>query len=495
MKPLSLFIAISPRCGSYFFSDLLAQCGLPFGDEWLAPFHRDSLAWQYRRQPKLPFADYLALLSREKRQQGTFVMKCSWPQFTQLRDHFSPHNPSQFLPALASVFPNPHFVLLSRQNQLAQAISHLKARQTGIWVRRRQQATANEPTPPTCYSFLELSQQLAFTRRNQAAWQEFFHLAGIPFISILYEDLTQRPEEQMQRLFDSIARSVSLPESLKEGRFIPTRSPSSEEWKTRFADDQACTASPTTPAEAISIDHCEFSGTFIARQSTPFTVRASASSGHQPPKPFGQSDGTEWLRVCGLLENETFKATFQQELRPDPDSCQLIAHYLLPRPPSPQSYQLTLCPAQKPLSADQIRAHPRAWTRTLSFDLPPNQAQCYCLFPNLEHQPSGWVRSPWFGAFMDQRFPWIYHADHEWLFLHPARSTPHQLLAYDAHLGWITFTPESYPTFQQLHNKQSCRFLSREQKSRSFRNLETNTIFNAPTNQPRHLPGKQPEWG
>lgn len=64
-------------------------------------------------------------------------------------------------------------------------------------------------------------------------------------------------------------------------------------------------------------------------------------------------------------------------------------------------------------------------------------------FPEIEG--TGWRDVPWFGYVSDIHYPWVYHGDHGWLYIH-ALVDFNGFFAYSAEgdLGWLFISPVSY---------------------------------------------------
>ena len=56
----------------------------------------------------------------------------------------------------------------------------------------------------------------------------------------------------------------------------------------------------------------------------------------------------------------------------------------------------------------------------------------------------GWKWSPWFGIFNDSRSPWLFHAEHDWLFLNSGSLTG-TFFFFDLSWGWIWTGKGIYP--------------------------------------------------
>jgi len=492
MKPLSLIICATPRSGSHYLSDLLMRCGLPFGDEWLTRYHQGARKWQYGADSSLPYVDYLKLLSEKERQDGVFVLKAMYPQFRELVEALSEEEAEAVSDSLVDricrIFPNPKFLFLTREDKLAQAISHVKARQTRQWVKRS--GTTEKARVEPVYSYLAISQLLGERSRNEKELMEFFTLPGVDSFHVVFEELKQRPGEHMQSVF----RWLGLPppaagtEDERSG-FNKMATALNESWRTRFLEDrEACpqnfAARSGPELEGLRISSTTLQPCYDLSSACRFTVEVTGENSdglnHR-----GQPGGHGWLRIIGSLKGSGTEEWFQQELRPG-KAGGLSADCLLPPPNSPGKWQLKLMIADRIHGHDTIQAR-AGWSQEIEFLDTGPLADFRALFPGIQTMPNGWQFLPWFGYFLDDKFPWVYHADHEWLYIKPEVEAGGCYHVLDANLGWVEVDPRAYPLIRSLESGRSWTFLQRDKGTRTFRDVATGGTFTAETNRPEHL--------
>ena len=70
------------------------------------------------------------------------------------------------------------------------------------------------------------------------------------------------------------------------------------------------------------------------------------------------------------------------------------------------------------------------------------------LWPMAENTPSGWKHVTWFGYLTDEFFPWIYHRDHGWLWIHASDTSDVKI--WSETLGWWITSEALYPTFYSV---------------------------------------------
>ena len=491
MPPLSLIICASPRSGSYFLSDLLNRCGLPFGDEWLTPFHQGSRKWQYGVPDSLPYLDYLKLLSRKERHEGRFALKVMYPQFRELRSALEGMEMpagTRFRDRMEAVFPNPRFIYLTRGDTLAQAISHLKARQTRQWVKRsgnREQAKINP-----VYSFIGIAQQLEERERNDQLWRSLFEYEELDCFPVVFEELQRKPQAMMEQLLAWLG--LEMPDTGLENeksRFTRMATQVNDEWKERFRRDQASCAGKPLPRPASALADLRIRSVSLGEQyplggECRFRVEVE-NTGAEALDPRGAPDGKGWLRVVGSLKGPGIEEWFQQELRSSGDAG-LLADCLLPPPACAGRAVLKLALAEKTLGHETVEAE-CGWSRAVEFIHTGPKAESRALFSGLRDMSNGWQYLPWFGCFLDDKFPWIYHADHEWLYIKPRLEEGGVYHVLDANLGWLEIDPRTYPALRSLEKGESWRFLQRDKGTRTFRDEASGREFTAETNRPEHL--------
>jgi hypothetical protein len=89
------------------------------------------------------------------------------------------------------------------------------------------------------------------------------------------------------------------------------------------------------------------------------------------------------------------------------------------------------------------------------------------------------IRSGWFGILAIDRFPWINHQEHGWLFC-DGYGGDVWLRLWDSHLGWLHTTPEAYPVLIQVSTGHALRYEPGTSQPRRFYNLDTQTWIEIP---------------
>jgi LPS sulfotransferase NodH len=125
------------------------------------------------------------------------------------------------------LLPNLHFVYLSRDDLLGQAISCARALQT-------EQYRSTQPVKrPPAYDADLIRSQLTAIVRERAQWEVFFARTGIEPLRIVYE----RFLENRSSYVDRVANLVGIENSVVDQRkvdLVIQRDAVTEQWKQRF---------------------------------------------------------------------------------------------------------------------------------------------------------------------------------------------------------------------------------------------------------------------
>jgi LPS sulfotransferase NodH len=151
--------------------------------------------------------------------------------------------------ALDRLFPNLHWVWVSREDTVRQAISWFKARQTGVWGQEsgRDRAKlgaawrrADEPLLPgeLAFDYDGIAALLRQAEAEDAAIGRFFAASGIAPFHVVYEQFSPRYEATVGELLDwmGVARPAAL--ELPNPRTVRLADDRTEEWVTRFRELQ-----------------------------------------------------------------------------------------------------------------------------------------------------------------------------------------------------------------------------------------------------------------
>ncbi len=221
----AVILASTFRSGSTRVAATLGDNGVPgLGKE------RFQQAW---RCVGAPPGQALAALLRDVlsdiREDGTFATKIMWPHLVQLGRAMG------FARAeagrLAALFGPAAWIQVRRDDKIAQAISFWRAKMTGRWHVYRDEP---EPQPP--YDFDAIRACLHEIELDDRLWDDFFVMAGIAPVRIIYERFEEAPGAGLRRILAGIGRPV--PDQPRVAiRLRRQRDGYSEVLRERFLDD------------------------------------------------------------------------------------------------------------------------------------------------------------------------------------------------------------------------------------------------------------------
>ena len=188
------FIAITPRCGSTWWCDLLAHAGLGRPAEFL---NGDGL-WRKSRPTITPLISWAELHQGMACSSGTeqYDLKASWFQFMPLLD------PPLETTLTTEGFPTTIWSYLTRRDLPAQALSLYLMRRVGSAHSRKGQAkpvfdaTWFHPSPANHEA---LMCWLLHIVQQEYGWEAFFLRHSIKPWRYIYEDIAQHPVLSLRR--------------------------------------------------------------------------------------------------------------------------------------------------------------------------------------------------------------------------------------------------------------------------------------------------------
>lgn len=231
----TIFIATLPRTGSSLLAaDMRSTHALGEPREWFLPNRMDRLVAQWG----LPEGDldaYIKRLTRKKSTDNGVVAVKLMPAHLRSMSEAGMLPAAGRLAALLERFEGDTLVIrLLRGDKLRQAISLLKARQTGKW------GVLKEAKAEAKYNYAELAKLIVQLAKWEAQWERELETSDIvPAIDMMYEDLPSRRDETLL----DIARRLDLddPEAIvanREREEIKLRRQAdnlTEAWYDRFA--------------------------------------------------------------------------------------------------------------------------------------------------------------------------------------------------------------------------------------------------------------------
>jgi len=246
----SYILCGTPRSGSTLLCDVLAAAGVAGAPDSFFMRNVDPVwvrAWGLPERADLDAASYgaayLAAAIRAGRgQTGVFGLRLMWENLadlTALIDAVYPGLASD-LARLRAAFGETLFVHLTRADKLAQAVSLIKAMQSGLWhvapdgTELERLSPAKQPQ----YDFAQIAAMVAELEADDAAWQRWFAVEGIRPLRISYDDLSADLTAEVARICVALGVTPPLAGSLRP-QVAKLADASSADWMRRYRTDLA----------------------------------------------------------------------------------------------------------------------------------------------------------------------------------------------------------------------------------------------------------------
>lgn len=133
---------------------------------------------------------------------------------------------------ISTVFPNLHYIWITRRNKVRQAVSLLKAMQTGVWYLKagEQPWPVKEPS----FDYEAIDHLLQGFVIGEAVWQEYFSECGVRPFTVVYEDFIMSYEDTVSKILKYLGIPVPGQLSLAQPRLQKQADVISEDWCTRY---------------------------------------------------------------------------------------------------------------------------------------------------------------------------------------------------------------------------------------------------------------------
>ncbi|MEM9762595.1 MAG: Stf0 family sulfotransferase [Pseudomonadota bacterium] len=218
---MSYILCATPRSGSTMLCDLLAACdaGRPASlfREQSIPCYARCFGIDESTPTEGPAFDRAYLdgaLSQGRSASGIFGMRLMWESLDGLLKRLDGLFPNQRDDAarLSAAFGPVRFVHLSRDDKVAQAVSLLRAQQSGLW-HRHADGSAREQLAPIAergFDAQRLAAMVKTATEQDAAWVSWFTQHAIAPISITYEALSSDPQRTLAAVLTAFGLDASV---------------------------------------------------------------------------------------------------------------------------------------------------------------------------------------------------------------------------------------------------------------------------------------------
>ena len=242
MAASAYIICATPRSGSTLLCDLLSGTGVAGHPRSF--YRRQSLPDYLRAFGLAPGAgvdferSYLeAVIAAGTGESGIFGLRMMWPSMPELQTQLGRIFPDVADDAgrLAAAFGTPVYIHLQRQDRVAQAVSRLKAEQSGLWHRHADgsERERRKPVEAPRYDAAAIAGYLAEVEAHEAAWSGWFAAQRIAPIEISCEDLAAKPAATLRQILIALGRDGSLAGDAKP-RTARLADAQSADWADRY---------------------------------------------------------------------------------------------------------------------------------------------------------------------------------------------------------------------------------------------------------------------
>lgn len=203
----------NPRSGTTMLCNMLAQTGVAGRPDSF--FRQQSIGdwcadWGITRPFDIRDAaftqDYFHAMKREgqgatpvfglRLMQSYLAFACNW---LALRHPHKPSNIACFDAAFGTAQAGVAYIHLSRQDKLAEAVSYLRAEQSGLW-HAQPDGIALEQLPPTAppgYDAAAITRHMADLTASDRRWDAWFAAQNITPLRLSYEGLAAHPRQTL----------------------------------------------------------------------------------------------------------------------------------------------------------------------------------------------------------------------------------------------------------------------------------------------------------
>ena len=142
--------------------------------------------------------------------------------------------------ALKKAFGKPLYVHLSRENKVAQAVSLLKAMQTGLWhiASDGSELERTAPHQEAAYDATTIRKLVDEPTLQDDAWSEWFVSHRIEPVRLTYDALSRDPQAGLRAVLSGLGVDTSLASTIMP-RTAKLADKQNENWITRFQTDNS----------------------------------------------------------------------------------------------------------------------------------------------------------------------------------------------------------------------------------------------------------------
>jgi LPS sulfotransferase NodH len=238
----------TPRTGSTLLCGLLASTkaagnpdsfyGRKFMPAWAAEWRLPARDVMSARDFNIAYLN--AAIAVGKGGTGIFglrLMRENLDELSEILDQIFPQLPSDRA-RLEKAFGPILYIHLSREDKLAQAISLVKAEQTGLWHMAPDGTEIERLAPPEepHYDFARINREVMELESYDTAWNSWFTAQGIAPLRIGYESLSANPAAALTSICEALGIQAPNARDVSPG-VAKLADETSQDWMRRYRLD------------------------------------------------------------------------------------------------------------------------------------------------------------------------------------------------------------------------------------------------------------------
>ncbi len=225
----SYVICTSPRSGSTLLCNLLAATGVAGIPQ--SYFHEPSVSdWAHdlnlpvdasRPEPEIVRTILRAAIAQGSRDNGIFGLRLQRHSFAYLVEKLAVLFPEASADAerFQAAFGRTLFIHLTRTDKVEQAVSLVKAQQTGLWHRAPDGTEIERLAPPrqAVYDSGELRAKFEEVTAYDRDWQQWLTTEAIEPLQMTYQALSADPKTEVRRVLSALGLDPAAANGIAPG--------------------------------------------------------------------------------------------------------------------------------------------------------------------------------------------------------------------------------------------------------------------------------------
>jgi trehalose 2-sulfotransferase len=185
------------------------------------------------------YTDYLThVLEEGTTPNGVFGAKLMWGYLEDFLLYLQDIPEYKDLPApqlFATIFPNLHYIHITRRDKVRQAISLWRAIQSWSWKQEKSSdGTSSHPARELVFNYAAIDHLVQRTLAHEEAWKNYFAENAIQPCYVVYEELVEASQKTTFHILQYLNIPLPTSPSFGERRMKQQADTLSEEWYQRY---------------------------------------------------------------------------------------------------------------------------------------------------------------------------------------------------------------------------------------------------------------------